>query len=203
VAGDTAFFDLETLNLFEDVEPMWNAMSWSERDANQRRLCAKLGVAVAGVGIGGKVEFFEEEDVGLLVATLLAADRIVGHNLLAFDYPVLAKYAPPERLARLLPKTVDTLKMLHEATSVRVGLDDLAKLNLGKGKTDDPKMVPTLWRRGEKDRVKAYLRSDVELTQEIYEFGIAKRRLKYTFRDRRAGVQEVREVACPWAPPTG
>lgn len=201
VDASTVFFDLETKNLFEDVEPMWNAMSWSERDANQPRLCPKLGLAVAGVGIGGKVEFFEEEDAGLLVGTLLAADRVVGHNLFAFDYPVLTKYAPQERLARLAPKTVDTLKLLHAATAVRIGLDDLAKLNLGKGKTDDPKMVPMLWRRGEKERVKAYLKSDVELTQQIYEFGLAKGRLKYTFRDRRAGIAEVREVACPWAPP--
>lgn len=199
----TAFFDLETRNLFEDVEPMWNTMSWSERDSNQRRLCAKLGIAVAGVSIGGKVEFFEEEDAGLLIGTLLAADRVVGHNVFAFDYPVLTAYAPEERIGRLAPRTVDTLKLLHQATGVRIGLDDLAKLNLGKGKTDDPKMVPALWRRGERERVKSYLRSDVELTQEIYEFGIATGRLKYTFRDRRAGTAEVREVACPWAPLKG
>lgn len=193
------FFDLETRNLFEDVEPMWKAMSWSERDANQRRLCPKLGVAIAGVASGGEVEFFEEEDVGLLVRTLSAADSIVGHNLLSFDYPVLSAYASEERLARLVPKTVDTLKLLHEATGVRIGLDDLAKLNLGKGKTDDPKMVPTLWRRGEKDRVRSYLKSDVELTREVFEFGRAKGTLRFTKRDWRAGTAEVREVRCPWA----
>jgi DEAD/DEAH box helicase domain-containing protein len=195
-----AFFDLETQNLFEDVEPLWNAMSWSEREANQKRLCALLRVAVAGVRLDGAIELFEEEDVGLLIGTLLAADKVVGHNVLAFDYPVLSRYAKPEQIARLVPKTVDTLKLLHDATSVRIGLDDLCQLNLGKGKTDDPKMVPKLWRAGEKERVKAYLKSDVDLTREIYEFGVAKGRLKYTFRDRRAGVNEVREVACPWAP---
>ncbi len=195
------FFDLETRNLFEDVEPMWKAMAWSERDANQRRLCHKLGVAIAGVagGGGGEVEFFEEEDVELLIRTLSAADSIVGHNLLAFDYPVLSAYASEERLARLVPKTVDTLKLLLDATGVRIGLDDLAKLNLGKGKTDDPKMVPTLWRRGEKERVKAYLKSDVELTREVFEFGRAKGTLRFTKRDWRAGTAEVREVQCPWA----
>jgi hypothetical protein len=200
VLGSTAIFDLETLNLFEDIEPMWKGMSWSEREANQRRLCGKLGVAVAGVGIEGRVEFFEEEDVDLLVRTLGAADRVVGHNVFAFDYPVLARYVEEERLARLAPKTVDTLKLLHEATGVRIGLDDLAKLNLGKGKTDDPRMVPTLWRRGEKDRVRSYLKSDVDLTGEVYAFGLSKGKLRYTFKDWRAGTSEVREVACPWAP---
>jgi len=193
------FFDLETRNLFEDVEPMWRAMSWSERDANQRRLCPKLRVAVAGVAGEGAVDFFEEEDVDLLIRTLVAADTIVGHNLLAFDYPVLSAYASEERLARLVPKTLDTLQLLHKATGVRVGLDDLAKLNLGKGKTDDPKMVPTLWRRGEKERVKSYLKSDVELTREVFEFGRSKGKLRFTFRDWRAGTAEVREVNCPWA----
>ncbi len=199
MAPAVAFFDLETRNLFEDVEPMWKAMSWAERDSNQRRLCAKLGLAVAGVGLGGRVDFFEEEDVALLIGTLLAADMIVGHNVLAFDYPVLSAYAPDERLARLAPKTIDTLQLLHEATGVRVGLDDLAKLNLGKGKTDDPKMVPTLWRRGEKERVRSYLKSDVELTRDVYEFGLSAGRLRYTFRDWRAGTSEVRAVACPWS----
>jgi hypothetical protein len=193
------FFDLETRNLFEDVEPEWKAMSWSERDANQRRLCPKLRVAVAGLAGGGQVEFFEEEDVDLLIRTLSAADTVVGHNVLAFDYPVLSAYASDERLARLVPKTVDTLKLLHESTGVRVGLDDLAKLNLGKGKTDDPKMVPTLWRRGEKERVKSYLKSDVELTREVFEFGQKNGTLRFTKRDWRAGTAEVREVKCPWA----
>lgn len=196
----TVAFDLETLNLFEDVDPLWKAMSWSEREANQRRLCAKLGMAVGGVGVDGRVEFFEEPDVELLVRTLSAADRIVGHNLLAFDYPVLSAYVPEERISRLIPKTIDTLKLLFDATGVRVGLDDLARLNLGKGKTDDPRMVPTLWRRGEKERVRKYLKSDVELTREIYEFGLAKSSLRYTFKDWRAGTSQVREVACPWAP---
>lgn len=195
----TAVFDLETLNLFEDVEPQWKAMSWSERDANQRRLCPKLGMAVGGVGIAGRIELFEEDEVELLVRTLAAAHRIVGHNVLAFDYPVLSKYVTQERLDRLASKTVDTLKLLHEATGVRIGLDDLAKLNLGKGKTDDPKMVPTLWRRGEKERVRSYLNGDVQLTGQIYEYGIDKGKLRYTFRDWRAGTAEVREVTCPWA----
>lgn len=199
VAASVAFFDLETLNLFEDVEPLWKAMSWSERDANQRRLCGKLGMALGGVGVGGRVEFFEEGEVELLVATLLAADLIVGHNLLAFDYPVLAKYIDAARLARLPPKTVDTLKLLLDATGVRIGLDDLCKLNLGKGKTDDARMVPALWKRGEHDRVRSYLKSDVDLTRELYEFGRSKGRLRYTARDWRAGTSEVREVACPWA----
>jgi hypothetical protein len=195
----TAVFDLETLNLFEDVEPQWKAMSWSERDANQRRLCPKLGMAVGGVGIAGGIELFEEDEVELLVRTLSAAKCIVGHNVLAFDYPVLSKYVAEDRLAKLVPKTVDTLKLLHEATGIRVGLDDLAKLNLGKGKTDDPKMVPTLWRRGEKERVRSYLKGDVELTGELYEYGNSKGKLRYTFRDWRAGTAEVREVKCPWA----
>ncbi len=199
----TAVFDLETLNLFEDIDPQWRAMSWSERESNQRRLCPKLGMAVGGVGIAGRIELFEEDEVELLVRTLSAADRIVGHNLFAFDYPVLTKYVAEERLARLGPKTIDTLKLLHEATGVRVGLDDLAKLNIGKGKTDDPKMVPTLWRRGEKERVRSYLKGDVQLTGEIYEFGIDHGRLRYTFRDWRAGTAEVREVNCPWAPKGG
>lgn len=199
MTGGRLFFDLETRNLFQDVEPMWNAMSWSERDSNQRRLCAKLKVAVAGIAGAGEVEFFEEEDVDLLIRTLSAADSIVGHNVLAFDYPVLSAYASEERIARLVPKTLDTLKMLHQSTGVRVGLDDLAKLNLGKGKTDDPKMVPALWRRGEKERVKSYLKSDVELTREVFELGEAKGTLRFTKRDWRAGTAQVQEVKCPWA----
>jgi hypothetical protein len=195
----TVFFDLETRNLFEDVEPMWKAWDWQSRDANQRQLCKKLGLAVAGVGVEGRVEFFEEDDVELLVRTLAAAERVVGHNVLAFDYPVLERYVPPERLQKIAAKTVDTLALLHKATGVRIGLDDLAQLNLGKGKTDDARMVPTMWRNGERERVKNYLRSDVELTGALYEFGIRARKLRFTKKDWKAGTSEVREVPCPWA----
>lgn len=197
----TVFFDLETLNLFEDVEPQWNAMDWEMRNANQLRLCRKLGIAVAGVGIGEDVEFFEEDEAELLVGTLLAADRVVGHNVLAFDYPVMEPYVGAERLERLKPKTVDMLAELKRAAGVRIGLNDLAQLNLGKGKTDDPRMVPTLWRRGEHERVRSYLRSDVELTREIFEYGARKGKLRFTKKDWKKGTRDVVEVACPWAPP--
>jgi DEAD/DEAH box helicase domain-containing protein len=201
MGASAVYFDLETRNLFEDIEPMWKAMSWNERDANQRRLCAKLGVAVAGLGVDGRVEFFEEDEVELLVRTLAAAERIVGHNLLGFDYPVLTKYVDAGRISKLEPRTVDTLKLLHGATGVRIGLDDLAKLNLGRSKTDDPRMVPQLWRSGQHDRVKSYLRSDVELTRDIYQFGVNKGVLRYTHKDWQRGTHEIREVACPWAAP--
>jgi len=200
MSPQTVFFDLETRNLFEDVEPMWKAWDWQSRDANQRQLCKKLGLAVAGVGVDGGIELFEEDDVELLVRTLAAADIVVGHNVLAFDYPVLEKYVAAERLQRIATRTVDTLSTLHKATGVRIGLDDLAQLNLGKRKTDDPRMVPTLWRNGERDRVRNYLRSDVELTRAIYEYGVRAGRLKYTRKDWKAGTSEVREVACPWSP---
>lgn len=197
---NTVFFDLETLNLFEDVEPQWNAMDWEMRNANQRRLCAKLGIAVAGVGVGEDVEFFEQDEAELLVGTLLAADRVVGHNVLAFDYPVMEPYVGQARIERLKPKTVDMLAELRKLTRVHIGLNDLAQLNLGKGKTDDPRMVPTLWRKGEHERVRSYLRSDVELTREIFEYGARKGKLRYTKKDWKKGTRDVLEVACPWAP---
>ncbi len=196
----TVFFDLETLNLFEDVEPQWPAMDWEERNANQARLCRKLGIAVAGVGVGQDVEFFEEDEAELLVGTLLAADRVVGHNVLAFDYLVMEPYTGRDRIDRLRERTLDMLQVLHQETGVRIGLNDLAQLNLGKGKTDDPRMVPTLWRRGERERVKSYLRSDVELTRGVFEYGARKGKLRYTKKDWKRGTREVLEVACPWAP---
>lgn len=196
----TAFFDLETLNLFEDVEPQWNAMDWEMKNANQPRLCRKLGIAVAGVGLGEGVEFFEEDEAELLIGTLLAADRVVGHNVFAFDYLVMEPYVGAERIERLKPKTVDMLAELRSASGVRIGLNDLAQLNLGKGKTDDPRMVPTLWRKGEHERVRSYLRSDVELTREIFEYGARKGKLRFTKKDWRKRTSEVLEVSCPWAP---
>jgi hypothetical protein len=196
----TVFFDLETRNLFEDVDPQWPAMDWEERNANQARLCHKLGIAVAGVGVEQDVEFFEEDEAELLVGTLLAADRVVGHNVLAFDYLVMEPYTHPDRIDRLRERTLDMLQVLREETGVRIGLNDLAQLNLGKGKTDDPRMVPTLWRRGEHERVKSYLRSDVELTRGVFEYGARKGKLRYTKKDWKRGTREVLEVACPWAP---
>ena len=53
---------------------------------------------------------YTEKDVPALIADLKAADRVIGFNLLNFDYPVLKAYTS-ERLSDL--KTLDLLDDIY------------------------------------------------------------------------------------------
>ena len=79
------FFDLETQKLFEEVggrEP------------------AKLLLACGVTWSTARNDFavYWEKDSAALVAELKPADRVIGFNILNFDYEVLKPYAPNENL---------------------------------------------------------------------------------------------------------
>ena len=113
-------FDLETQRSFEEV--------------GGRNSTRKLGLSLGVVYDyrDGEYRTYREEDVEALIADLASADRIVGFNLLSFDYEVLRGYR------RLDFKSVDTLDMLahiHAKLGHRVSLSSLAKASLGEDKS--------------------------------------------------------------------
>jgi len=191
------FFDLETKYLFEDVDSGYLKLSFGEKKERQMLLTPKLGLATACVLVdGSKADIFSFDDgqERELIDALDQFDMIIGHNVLAFDYPVLSSFFQGGIISKFLPKTCDTLEKLKIATNgAYIGLDDLAKQNLGLNKTLDSKTVPKLWRDGQKEKVRSYCRNDVELLQKIYYFGKDRGVLKYTMKDHGAiiGVGEV------------
>lgn len=192
------FFDLETQNTFADINPDYPKLPSWEREKLRLELTPKLKLATSCVTIdGNKPEVFEEDNVLNLIDTLKGLDVIVGHNVTAFDYLVLSPYTKAKIVELLSPNTTDTFELLRKKTGSFVGLDDLAKLNLGVGKTLNSLEVPAMWRAGKKKEVREYCINDVKLLRDIFYFGKEKKRIKYTHKEY-GEVKGVVEIDTPW-----
>ena len=151
------FFDLETQNLFEDVGGRDNV--------------DKLKVACAVTYSTAKNDFtvYWEQDVPALLAELKSATKVIGFNLVSFDYRVLQPYAAQIRLASI--PTLDMLADIHKNLGFRVSLDNLAGACLGATKTANGLQSVEWFRNGELDKVAEYCKADVDITRRIFEFG--------------------------------
>ncbi len=150
-------FDLETKRLSDEVGGWGNI-----------RL---MGLSVGVIYDGRRDEYlaFEEDRVKDLIEKLKSLPLIVGFNVKRFDYTVLAAYTDFD-LASL--PTLDLLEDIHRSYGFRVRLDDLARNTLGAGKSADGLQAVVWYRAGEMDKLTEYCKKDVELTKELFEFGL-------------------------------
>ena len=172
------FFDLETQRSFQEV--------------GGRRNIHRLGLSVAVTYNSSDCAFhhYTEDNVWELIAELQTADRVIGFNVLRFDYPVLSAYTQVP--LRSLP-TLDMLDHIYRRLGFRVGLDALASATLGTTKSADGLQAIRWWRAGEMEKLFAYCEQDVEVTRQLYEFGRRHRYVQY--RDRR---WQLRRVPVSW-----
>jgi DEAD/DEAH box helicase domain-containing protein len=164
------FFDLETQKSIQQV---------GGRD-NLRLL--RVSVAVTFSTATNEFKSYTEKDVPALIADLKAAERIIGFNLLNFDYPVLKAYTT-ERLNDL--KTLDLLDDIYNKLGFRIGLDALASATLGSKKSADGLIAIQWFREGKIDELIAYCRDDVAITQKLFEAGRDNGFVEYVDRDGR------------------
>ena len=150
------YFDVESQKLFHEV---------GGRDAS------KLGLAcgVTWSTLRNDFAVYWEKDAAALVAELKAADRVIGFNILHFDYEVLRPYALNENFRRF--RSTDMLQDIYRALNFRLSLDSIAKATLGMAKTADGLQSVEWFRNGELDKVAEYCKSDVDITRRVYEFG--------------------------------
>ncbi len=162
-------FDLETQRAFQD--------------ARGRLEARELGLSV-GIVWSFKDETFTsyfEADAERLVAVLAGAERVIGYNVLAFDYEVLKGYSevPLERTP-----TLDIMVELQHFLGFRPKLDSVLQATLGTEKSADGLQALQWYREGRLDLIERYCRDDVRLTRDLYLFG---RRNRYVLVPRRAG----------------
>jgi DEAD/DEAH box helicase domain-containing protein len=162
------FFDLETQKSIQEVGGRENI-----------RLL-RVSVAVTFSTATNAFKSYDEKQVPALVADLKAADRIIGFNLLQFDYQVL-KYYSPERFSDL--PTLDLLADIYNKLGFRIGLDALAAATLGARKSADGLMAIRWFREGKLDELTAYCRDDVAVTKQLFEAGRDKGFVQYVDRD--------------------
>ena len=115
-----------------------------------------------------------------LVADLKAADRVIGFNLLNFDYPVLKAYTS-ERLNDL--KTLDLLDDIYNKLGFRIGLDALASATLGSNKSADGLMAIQWFKEGKIEQLISYCCDDVAITKKLFEAGRDRGFVVYIDRD--------------------
>jgi DEAD/DEAH box helicase domain-containing protein len=175
-----------------DVETLWLSselpMGWADLRRMRVACCVLHDVATRRT-----VTFTDERLPGarrldelyrFLEACRSEGCTVVGHNLRAFDWEVLAGewearglVARAEAWGPGAARLVDTLAMLHAKLGWRPSLQSLAEHNLGETKLLDGSLAPGLWRRGERALVAKYCRQDVELTRRLWELGRRQGRL--------------------------
>ena len=150
------YFDLESQKLFEEV---------GGRDPS------KLLLACGVTWSTERNDFavYWESDVQSLVNELKSADKVVGFNILNFDYQVLKPYTPNENFRAF--HSVDMLQDIFRTLNFRLSLDSIAKATLGATKTADGVQSVEWFRSGELDKVAEYCKADVDITRRVYEFG--------------------------------
>ncbi len=162
------FFDLETQKSIQEVGGRENI-----------RLL-RISIAVTYSTATNAFKSYTEKDVPALIADLQAADRVIGFNLLQFDYPVL-KYYTQERLSDL--PTLDLLADIYDKLGFRIGLDALASATLGIHKSSDGLAAIRWFREGKIDQLVAYCRDDVAITRQLFEAGRDQGFVQYVDRD--------------------
>ncbi len=154
INGDILVIDIETKNTFYDVGGQANI--------------ARLEMSLACVYSYKQDAYlsFWENDARELGQMLKSSALIVGFSINRFDLPVMDKYFDFNTKAL---KRVDLLEEIEISAGKRIGLDILAKTNLGVGKTHESLHAIKLWNEGNLKELEEYCLNDVKVTRELYD----------------------------------
>jgi DEAD/DEAH box helicase domain-containing protein len=172
--------DIETRNTFQDVGAYNPSL---------------LQVSLVGVYFyeTDTFEAFLEEDLPKLWPRLERADRIIGYNLIGFDYPCLQSYYTGDIMR--LP-TLDLLVEIEKRLGFRIKLDDVAQGTLGVGKSGHGLQAVEFWKKGEIEKLKDYCLQDVRVTRDVYDHALTNGEV--SFFDRQ-GQKQI--IPLPIEPP--
>lgn len=151
---DIIVLDIETKNTFQEVGE-------NNFDA--------LEVSLIGLYSYGQDKFFafEENEFAAAIEMLKKAGMIIGFSISRFDLPVLKKHFGNFDIFSI--PYMDILDEIEFSLGKRVGLDILAKINLGYGKNGHSLEAAGLYRDGKIEELKNYCLNDVKITKELYE----------------------------------
>lgn len=167
-------FDVETKKIFDEI---------AGNDP------ADLGVSLVSLyrralnenfeEVEGKIQSFWEEEFEKMWPIFENAQRIIGFNSLKFDVPALKPYAPSH--FSKLPH-FDILQKIKEITDRRTSLNSIAKITLGRGKTDSGLNAVSYFAKGDPKslaKLKKYCEEDVFITKDVYDYAFKNKKLKF------------------------
>lgn len=154
MSKDKIVIDIETKNTFADV--------------GGHDQVKKLDASFVGVYSYNQDQYlsFFEKDFKELSEFLKKVGLIIGFSINRFDIPVLEKYCNFDIWS--IPR-LDLLEEIEITFGNRVGLDTLAKTNLGIGKTHHGLEAIKFYREGNMEELKNYCLNDVKITKALYE----------------------------------
>ncbi len=138
----------------------------------------KLGVSYVGicrrsvengVVIENKLEGFFEDELVKLWPILEQADRIIGFNIIGFDFPVMSAYYHGDLSS--FP-VLDILDEVKQTVGHRVSLDAIAHETLGTGKSGSGLDALKYYAEGRLEELAKYCLDDVRITRDIYLHGL-------------------------------
>ena len=158
------YFDLETQKSASDVG------GW------QNTHLMRVSVAVIFDSVENRFFSYTEDQVDALLKHLEKADLVVGFNIKRFDYSVLRAYTGKD-LKTLA--TFDILEDLFRRLGFRLGLDHLAVETLNQKKSADGLQALEWFKNGEMEKLTEYCKHDVEITKDLFEYGLKNGHLIY------------------------
>lgn len=166
-------FDVETKQSFQEVGGASNM--------------DKLGISVLGVYFYADEKYcaFEEKEIPEFEKIIRELahkknGRVIGFNIDHFDLPVLQPYISWS--LRELP-SLDLMKDVESGIGFRVSLDNLAQNTLGTQKSGDGMQALRWYKEGKIEEIKKYCLKDVELTKNLYEYGLKNSGVYFFSRD--------------------
>ncbi|HMQ10869.1 MAG TPA: DEAD/DEAH box helicase [Oligoflexia bacterium] len=165
------YFDLETKKSAEEVG------GWSN--------IKDMGMA-CGVLYDSEDDLYHvylEDQVHEMIKHIKSADLIVGFNHIYFDYKVLTAY---DNFNYNRLNNFDLLLDIEMLLGRRLKLDALAKTTLKKQKTADGLQSLQWVKEGKIDQVIDYCKADVEVTKDLFLFGVENNFILYPDRGQKA-----------------
>jgi len=150
------YFDLETQKSAAEVG------GWH----NKRAMKMSLGVTYSTAR--GSYEIYRENEVDQLLQELQRADRVIGYNVIDFDFEVLGAYSVFD-LSQV--PVLDLMRDVEKVVGARIGLDAISEQTIGAGKTADGMEALKWWKDGQLRKIAEYCCYDVKATRLVHEFG--------------------------------
>ncbi len=157
-------FDVETQKSAQEVG------GWHRADL------MRISVAVLYEDEGKRFTTFTEETIGELIKRLFALDLVVGFNNKRFDNKVLSAYTQHD--LGMLP-SFDILEAVAGQLGYRLSLDRLAEKTLKVKKDGDGLDALHWFKQGEMEKLAEYCRKDVEITRDLFLFGLRQQHLLF------------------------
>ena len=138
----------------------------------------QMGISVAVIFDGREDRFFtyREEQAPQLLDHLFSLELVVGFNNKRFDNRVLSPYS--ERPLSQLP-SLDILELVYRQLGYRLSLDRLAEQTLGVKKSGDGLQALRWFNNGEMEKLADYCRQDVQITRDLFLFGLRQQHLLF------------------------